>query len=83
MELLPATASTRDVYQLCTTHAELLRHTAHPAVQRVAHALRSFKHRHKHLLWGVAPTSSIGLHPVLNACMQSAMRHTGTASRRS
>ena len=49
MELLPADASTRDVYLLCSTHSELLRHTAHPAVQRVAHALRSFKNRHKHL----------------------------------
>ena len=49
MDELPTSASSREVYILCTTHETLLRHTAHPAVQRVSHALRSFKNRHKHL----------------------------------
>ena len=36
----------REVYERCSSHAELLKHTKVPAVKKVAHSIRSWKSRH-------------------------------------
>ena len=39
-------SNAREVYERCTSHAELLKHTKVPAVKKVAHSIRSWKSRH-------------------------------------
>ena len=43
---LAETSNAREVYERCTTHVELLKHTKVPAVKKVAHSIRSWKSRH-------------------------------------
>ena len=42
---LAETSNAREVYERCTTHVELLKHTKVPAVKKVAHSIRSWKSR--------------------------------------